>query len=264
MHGISATGDRLEPITRTEAVALADGLQRHARKDTAVAKQPLFVLFTRLIASLPENTNAVLADRDARLALANQTCDELREQLSAAQNKAPSNDQTHLVKQLRRDLEAANIALRISEKRVQARERDLQGLEILVDREGEALRSRITEMEKEKADLTESLSKVMEEAATRVEWTNNTITKLTKCVEEEEAERKKVQKHLEDLRTRVKTSKKALDKAQWSGRHYTFRDDRGKASCCPICQGLSPKYQHRDVGHDRQCPFVTLEAALKP
>jgi DNA repair exonuclease SbcCD ATPase subunit len=251
MNGPSDAADLLRPVSRTEAVALAGGLQKHIDRHPLAAEDPVVALVTRLVLSLPaeggetrdEATNkyvgvlqltireleSELSDREARLNIANLACDELRGKLDAQS----TTDDYGVILAERDDAVAALNQLKGEHSRLAAHQVE----------DSQRLNASLTTLEQE-------------------------VRSLKALAEEQAVKKAKVEGYLTDLRNRVKGASRAVNDMEWRGKHTRHRAQGGLAAkCCPLCLGLSTEYAATNqikTGHEPACLFTILHKVLKP
>jgi len=252
MSNATATGDGLQPVTRAEAVALSNGLQRHLERNPRAAEDPTLLAIARLLISLP-----VDAPNDSRLQRElEQDVMEIAarkiQRLLAEVNDLGSRNMSLAQAKVEADRTAESTRVELVATRgllAQAQ----ANLEVVTDdkRELEGLRQALAEAGKA---LEESQKKVLQVTAERTA----SQTKLRTQTDSHT----KTKEWLTTLRTRVKDVLEKLTAAEWSGFHASFtakeRNSRGhivqvKAKACPVCGGLSTEYNHKESGHMGGC-----------
>ena len=262
MNGTSAPADALRSISRAEAVALADGLRKHASKGVAVAEDPMLILITRLLASLPDDANDELTDRDARLDIANRACDELRTQRDDALGE--------LNMRIASGVTNSDEAQKAERERQQA----ITDLEKVVATNvglGERNRALGAELDTVRDGRANAIKKATRETAEVLAEKHNALIDLQKERDKLEArcaeavsKKDQANTYLAELRGRVQEAKAAITHHEWSGKHRIHRDRTGAAKCCKVCGGLSTDYDHAEAGHTKGCIFKALNAAIRP
>ncbi len=254
MSDLSAPAGRLTPVSHAEAVALAGGLQRFIKRGPAVAEDPTVVLISRLLISLPKENSA-----QAFVQKQHDEVAQLKFQLREEKTQAKGLQyQTEELRKIIQGLQKQNEHLRIvSGNSDKAKIAELEGIIVEQEAEAEKIATAYETVE-------DGLRKTLTKSVDRAQRNEALIVTLKERASASSDKKDQAKGYLADLRSRVVQAKKVIKAVQFSGKHSRLRAGSRKVSCCPLCQGVSPEYEHSKVGHTKDCAFQRITLALKP
>lgn len=243
--------ERLTPVTRGEAAALAAGLLKLVERHSWLAKEPLIEGYTRLLLTVPdEPLNPGLEAM-------------LQNDLRAAHDE--TGRLTERVEYLR--AEVAELQRQLADERASIKPNPA------IERELKDALAKVVSTGTETVELQHKLDQATEEIGRKT----REVTRLNDTLRAQgDARKELMQSHArivsdrDELKAReakLTSFIRMVKNLEWGGTHpsYTYGNARKKVPCCPWCQGLNPAVvTHREAGHKRGCFLVGILQQIPP